>query len=1285
MMKTLSEIHEQYWPLLFWLTKRHRSMEASQHHLKGQLRIALRKDRTVYLESIAKEAETGPQIDFYRQLRKVGVTGQKKQRGPLPLPLLKDADGVAILTSEGQSERWRTFFAEQEDGILTTPSKLIREPLQQGEEQHEWTSLPSLLDYEFALRRAKCGRAYFADGVPGDVLHLGAPYLASAGYCLFLKHFLCAQEPTLFKGGRLTNMYKGKGDPAICDNHRSLFISSPLGKTHHALLRAQLNPYFDKFSLPFQLGGRKGKSVILASQCLQSFLTSSKAAGYSTAVIFIDIRNAFYKAVRSQIIETTDTVAAVHRLFETLGLGFEAFAEFQAWQDMTNAFQEAGVDKHLTALIQDAMDGTWFVQSGSNKFTETRRGTRPGDVFADQLFSFAFSRILKKVLGHLQTLDAAQTLYWSGIHSPHSEDKSQELSFLGPVWADDVAVVVRHKNPGQLLKLTQVTAGLLYDNLSTAGLQPNTSVGKSEVMISLRGSGSVQLRRRIVQEGYSLNTTSSFVLEPLRIVASYKHLGVWLLPDGSLKKELKVRFGHAHQLVTNLSTAVFKNRGLEIPTKMRLFDCLVVSALLSGAAAWPPLSPSLTKRFLTGFSKLLRRVAILHFGIAARKWTDSVVQTTLGVLPPRCHLSMARLRHLLHILQQTEDDVWAMLQQDPTWWSMLEADCDWLQQQRRFRLPLGPLLLDWENWASYILQSPQRWKHIVKRAGQHAQLQFESQAAWDTWHKEAVDTLATVCSAPFKKSLSQPLCTDYCLKCRQRFGCKAGWAVHCFRKHGRKTLARATAQSVQCGRCLKTYADHPALIRHLTYSALCRNFLSQQGVQADEQPSVNSRSVLQHSFDIRPPFLQGEGPLPLLHNPPNPYFELHEEQQRFIQTLQTSYDSIHTPDSGDQLAQTLQRLVCDSFMHQDEFIDALLRWSLHTLVSNSACDVAWRWAVSNFVDRCSADFFLDGEEGMILEVLDYQETLEHWLCIKAKVVCVPRPLEYNPILMAHIYSGHRRPGDLQDALDNLQLPAQCKGLTLSVDIVFHETYGNLLKKETYLLFVRLIRAHKLVVVCAGPPCESWSRARLHGEVDGGPRPVRHESSLHGLTALTIKELKQVMIGNALLGVALCLAIHQLCAGGFYMLEHPTTPSEPGAPSIWKLSLLRFLLEQPNVQLCKIFSGKYGAPTVKPTSLLFINGPKNAQQILQHHETVRVLPRGGSIGLSEDGTWRTSRLKAYPEALCTAMAAVILGFLKANCADAPSNSIPNEDLELIRELVISLDHSAAMGPDYHPLN
>lgn len=115
----------------------------------------------------------------------------------------------------------------------------------------------------------------------------------------------------------------------------------------------------------------------------------------------------------------------------------------------------------------------------------------------------------------------------------------------------------------------------------------------------------------------------------------------------------------------------------------------------------------------------------------------------------------------------------------------------------------------------------------------------------------------------------------------------------------------------------------------------------------------------------------------------------------------------------------------------------------------------------------------------------------------------------------------------------------CDTRALSIDIVISESFGNLLDDSTFMLFAAAMRAGWVSRVAAGPPCETWSVAReIYYKELYGPRRVRDAFHLSGYNVLKIKELRQVIIGNQLLGVALRLFLVAWIYNVFYVLEHP---------------------------------------------------------------------------------------------------------------------------------------------------
>ncbi|CAK9108612.1 RNase H domain-containing protein, partial [Durusdinium trenchii] len=847
-----------------------RSFGLQLHQTKNLLRKRLRGDRTDFLCSIAQEAIEGPPSLLHKRLRAIGIAGRKFQRGPQPLPRLVQDDGTVIDSFESWTESWRAFFAQQEDGIVVSPEELLTTCQQR--EPHcicEWGDLPTLTEMEHAMRRTRFGTAFFEDGVPADVLHVGAQHLARRCFPLLLKHFAMGVEPVLFKGGTLVQAYKGKGPSDRHDSYRSLLISSTIGKIHHRLIRQRLTKYFEPYALPLQLGGLPCKSVTQASHVVHLFLDQAWCKGYSTAIIFVDIQQAFYRVLRQHAICSLRDMRGIKELFATMRLDDTAYDDFVAYSQAATALDEAGVSPHLQSLMADAMDGTWFVVKGLNTLTQTRKGTRPGDSFADILFAYSFARLLRGMTVHMKAQGLLLEIAWSGKHEPVADSRCHTQETLGPIWADDLTVMIQHESPLRLLQATSVVAGELLDRLSVAGMTPNLNRGKTEVMVSLRGKRSVALRRTIAKDGNSLTTTSRFVQRPLHVTGAYRHLGVWLHMNGSPWQDIRVRFAMAHSKITQYRSSLFGNKAMPLDKKVQLLDSLVLSAVHYNLIVWVPFRKNAQQAYERKFSGLIRRVAFMHFGLTVKEWTADELFAYLGVAPPAVQMHVHRLRYLQHLI------------------------------------------------SSAILQT----------------------------------------------------------------------------------------------------------------------------------------------------------------------------------------------DSLDDALNLLKESTSKTTLHQDEVEHLYQQWSLW----HNDCDMkGCTWQELGEVFRLCFSF--------------------EW---------------FHPASGGHEVPVKR---DLQEFLERIVIePHEVK--VLSVDIVFSEELGNLAKPAVYSKFRDAFQCGLLVAAGCGPPCESWSRARLHGAQDGGPMTLRSAAHLQGLPALQLKEFGQVAIGNDLLGIAINLAIVALIAGAYFFLEHPKCPPETEAASI----------------------------------------------------------------------------------------------------------------------------------------
>ena len=602
-----------------------------------------------------------------------------------PLPCLRNLQGELVTTFEQWAETWRQQFEKQEDGCSKSRAALLASCLvnQAWDRNHDalasWDQIPTLIDFERSLRQTNTNKAFFDDGTPGELLHYGAHLLAPVLYPLLLKQWLFHREAITFKGGLLVAAFK-KGDPMDTNNYRSLLISPMLGKSIHRLLRADVMKHFEAKALPLQLGGRPGIAVSQASQALHLFLHDHRSRKQPAAVLYVDIRNAFYRLFRQHIVRGSELHEAVHTLFAELELPEAAFEEFQCHLQGMTATQDVDMPKYLQSQIREVLNTTWFLVPGCEVVTEARRGSRPGDSMADLLFTIAFRHLLAKVQSELRDYGVLTEMWWSGRKEPvATEDLLERMEVLGPIWADDLAVMLTADSSSLLLERVSHVAGVLIDFLLIHGMQPNLRPSKTEVFIDLRGPGSVECRRQIHNDGYILMTASKHMQQPLRIVGSYKHLGTWVQTNGKLGKEIKCRLGTAHKTMTQYKGAIFANRGMKLHKKVQLFQSLVLSAVLYNSPIWMLTRKQDIQKLHSGIMGLYRRVAVGHYGVETRTWPDEKIQAQLELPQPLDWLHVYRLRYAQHLVKAGDNVVWATLQQTTYWWELLDRSLHWLR------------------------------------------------------------------------------------------------------------------------------------------------------------------------------------------------------------------------------------------------------------------------------------------------------------------------------------------------------------------------------------------------------------------------------------------------------------------------------------------------------------------------------------------------------------------------------------------------------------------------------
>lgn len=263
---------------------------------------------------------------------------------------------------------------------------------------------------------------------------------------------------------------------------------------------------------------------------------------------------------------------------------------------------------------------------------------------------------------------------------------------------------------------------------------------------------------------------------------------------------------------------------------------------------------------------------------------------------------------------------------------------------------------------------------------------------------------------------------------------------------------------------------------------------------------------------------------------------------------------------------------------------------------------------------------------------------------------------------------------------------------VSLDVVLDPIKCDLLAPRWQKFWTDRAREGAVYCFVAGPPCETWSvsRFRFYEEFKG-PRPVRRLSSWEDVWAipvLRLRELRQVMIGNLLLQFALTIASIDRKERRDRGASHRGTntlqcsSTEHLAPPMHKVVMQAPLRMSTSDLPGAVRCG--GTETHHSPHYLSISVAENSRAdpwVLEHGKTRMALPSALVMGRSEDGSYRTSPLKRYPNDLCRTLArlAVFAAEAAPRCSEDAVDDI--EPLATYLEEVYQQSERTGDGADF----
>eukprot|EP00435_Cladocopium_sp_Y103_P048694 s758_g14.t1 len=309
-----------------------------------------------------------------------------------------------------------------------------------------------------------------------------------------------------------------------------------------------------------------------------------------------------------------------------------------------------------------------------------------------------------------------------------------------------------------------------------------------------------------------------------------------------------------------------------------------------------------------------------------------------------------------------------------------------------------------------------------------------------------------------------------------------------------------------------------------------------------------------------------------------------------------------------------------------------------------------------------------------------------------------QPGERPHILVAHLFSGRRRIGDVHWHLQALAASLGLEFTILSLDTAVHSSLGDLhWTSHTWSMLEQCYDAGLVGLTLVGSPCETFSEAR-HMEppegVTGWPRPLRSADWLFGLPGLSMKELAQVHVGTGFWLQGLRTLCSHLCHGGLFLSEHPAVPHDESRASTWTAGITQLLRDHIGVDLRHISQWQWGATAVKPTGLLSLGLPRLIPSMNKQKLPGATRPAQHAIGKNASGEFRTMCLKEYPDQLClsfaTAFADQLRQDLRAGHCHHVDGWTSGDNFFALRQWVLdaaeagrTIKSEASCLPDYQP--
>ena len=615
-----------------------------------------------------------------------------------------------------------------------------------------------------------------------------------------------------------------------------MLCSNSGGKRLHNVVRSRVFVFADTWLSSSQCGGRPKVGIDFASHSVKRFIDLLHARRLSGMLFFIDIRSAFYSAVRPLFFATGGCDEEIARLVASLGVAPEIVADFIVKLRQMSALEQAGSPQHLESLVAGMFEGAWWQMRGFPEPSNPQIGFSPGTGLADLAFSMVFRLFLCSMQSQIIRAGLAFTIRVE--HDPVFPciSRGTLIDCIDTTWVDDTVIMSVVRSAALVHGASKQLGSIVLTELRRFGFNPNTKKGKTQILPVLHGRDLKIAEDEIWTQNQGVcNVSWPGGVDVIHYGRVYKHLGSYKDVKRSKATEIGYRAAEAGSASRELFKALRKTN-VDPPRQWRFVSSLCNSRLLLDIQTETSIARGSIGKLKAAYDGFARRCCGKRFFDPKSRVASDIALAHCNALPLEDHIRLARLTYLGRLVAHGPPFLIALLEllscTKHSYVHTIFLDLQYVFDGRGACFGLPDPRVSLADSLSFIAADVKRWKKLIARIRAAATSSF-SLTTLGVDFEARISRLCDLHAVPRihgEIDLVVPHVPqyDFVCWCSYRASSLSALVTHSANMHGHRLTAYHYLNSHgDCLSCLKCYHSKARLLSHLTRSKdkLCLNRL----------------------------------------------------------------------------------------------------------------------------------------------------------------------------------------------------------------------------------------------------------------------------------------------------------------------------------------------------------------------------------------------------------------------------------------------------------------------------